>query len=158
MNSEESRMRERESQGCVRVHDHGNEIWGSGPRESLCTVLHSMLLVTLPCDGVVDSHSVTLSHIDWEVGTLKGVSSLAVSSLHLSKLLWYLSKVPKNGVRQTDADIEAGKARDVLARSSKAASHTPDAGPTECIALFCKHLGTEHCSWLTLRQVILSTC
>lgn len=113
-----------------------------------------MLLVTLPCDGVVDSYSVTLSHIDWEVGTLKGVSSLAVSSLHLSKLPWYQRM--ESG--KTDADIEAGKARDALAGPSKAASHIPDAGPTECVALFCKHLDTEHCSWLTLRQVIPSTC
>lgn len=96
----------------------------------------------------------SLSHIDWEVGTLKGISSLAVSSLWLRKLPWYL----KDGVRQTDADVEVGKARDVLVRSSRAASHTPDAGPTERVALFCKHLGTENCSWLTSRQVIQSTC
>ena len=44
--------------------------------------------------------------------------------------------VPKNGVRQTDADVEEGKARDVLARSLRAASHTPDAGPRECVSLF----------------------
>ena len=66
--------------------------------------------------------------------------------------------VLKKGVRHTDADVEAGKARGVLERPSKAASHTPDAGPTECIALSCKRLGTEHCSWLTSREVILSTC
>lgn len=70
------------------------------------------------CDGVVDSHSVTLSLIDWEVGTLKGVSSMRFPVAPEQAPV-----VPKNGVRQTDADIEAGK-QDVLAGAFKAESYT----------------------------------